>query len=154
MCGWGAGRLMPETIQAVAMVREIDQGCELSLEEVVGIADWCGACPDAVLLLSRLVMSCVDLDYVSFSKRGDLGPMTVWSVEVACAILTMGLPLDGVEFRVAGSTTFTADDLYRIANGWLDLDLPEISEAEGVLGLMKDCPSVEQSVEQPLQRAA
>jgi hypothetical protein len=152
---WGRGiGLRPETMEAVEMVRKIDQGCELSLEEVVGIADWCGACPDAVLLLSRFVMSCDDLDYVSFSKRYDLGPMTIWSREAARAVLALGVPLDGAEFRDADHNALSPDDLYWIGYGGLDAGMQEISEAEDVLGLMQDCPSVEEQAEPWLQRAA
>jgi hypothetical protein len=153
MWGLGVGRLMPETVEAVDHLDENDPNCELCIEDVVWVADQFRACPDTVLLLSRNVMSDNWNHYVSFSERYDFGPMTIWSAEAARGVLATGLPLDGVEFQIAGGEVLGPDDVYRIARGWLDTDLPVISEPSDVLGSLED-QRIEENAAQPLQRAA
>lgn len=152
----GFGRPMPETVEAVDHLDENDPKRELCIEDVVWAADQFRACPDAVLLLSRHVMSDNCQRYISFSERHDFGPMTIWSREAARAVLAIGLPLDDVEFETPCGCELTPDDLYHIARGWLEADLPEISTAKDVLGSLEDQriqEKAEQSVEQ-FKRAA
>jgi hypothetical protein len=142
--------VMPETVEAVEMVREVDPDDEwIEHEHVVWYAAQCGACPDATLLLSQFVMPGVEENYVSFFHRFTM-PLVVWSREVARAILAMGVPLDGAKFVDSDGNKFTPDDLFAVGHmgSTYESDLPEISTAESVW------VALEQYAEPPLQRAA